>query len=96
MPQRQTYTAREMADMLGLSLDGFYEQHKRLIEKKGFPASATLGRIRVPRPLFDKWFLKNWTKAPAAAAQNDNAPVSPPSTDAEHRAYLRQVYEQRR
>lgn len=88
------YTADEVAHMLGLSTDAFYEQRLKL-EANGMPRSATLGRIRIPKLAFEAWLNRDHPSAPRRRPDNDPVPLPHPQTDQEHRDHLRLAYQRR-
>lgn len=94
MTARACYNASEIADMLGLSVDAFYEQRPKL-EKNGMPRSATYGRIRIPKVAFDAWLNRDHPNAPRVRPDNDPVPMPHPQTDQEHRDHFRRAYAKR-
>lgn len=92
---RACYTALECADLLGLSLDAFYEQRVALHDKQGMPRPVTLGRIKIPKLAFDAWLNRDHPSAPRRRPDNDPVPLPHPQSDQEHQAYLRLAYARR-
>lgn len=89
---RACYTALECADLLGLSLDQFYEQRPKLHEIQNMPRPVTLGRIKIPKLAFDAWLNRDHPNAPRRRPDNDPVPLPQPQTDQDHRDYLRVAY----
>jgi predicted DNA-binding transcriptional regulator YafY len=81
MAERKTYFASEIADMLGMSVDTFYRERARL-HARGMPHSATLGRVRINKQMFDAWLAR---PQPTQAPANDRG-------IADAQALLRQAY----
>lgn len=85
------YTAGEVADALGISLDAFYEQRVKLTNN-GMPRSVSTGRLRFPKLAFDAWLNRDHPMAGRRRPDNDPVPLPDPQDDQEHRDYLRRVY----
>ena len=77
MPSRACYFAAECAERLGMSLRTFERQRAEL-HRRGMPPSATHGRLRIPKKLFDAWLEH---RKPLPAGANDAAPVAPDAVD---------------
>lgn len=87
------YTAREVAELVGLSLERFYlrRRHLQLIDKMPAPI-ASGGRHAWHRASFDAWLERNHPNHRGVLA-NDNAALPAPFTTADHQARLRAIYE---
>lgn len=92
----RTYTSRDIADALGISLDTFYRSRARLESDEGMPKPiCSGGRHRYERAGFDYWLTRHHPARPPRAA-NDVSIVPDPATDDEHRARLALAYAPRR
>jgi hypothetical protein len=95
---RDAYSLADIARMLGRRRAWIYrnERWKTMIEKEGMPAPMTgQGFPRFHKPSIDAWLGRNHPLAPKARVANDSAPLATPQTDAEHQAFLHQVYGRR-
>lgn len=86
MADRRCYFAAEIADMLGMSVDHFYRERARL-HARGMPASATLGRVRINKQLFDAWLSRPC--ASMAPANDDGAIIAGDARELLRREYGR-------
>jgi predicted DNA-binding transcriptional regulator AlpA len=88
----RTYTARDLADMLGITIETFYERREAMHRDDRLPRPLIGGgRHRFDRRSIDAWMQRfHPNHAAAAAAANDAAPPPPPASDEQWRAHLAQ------
>lgn len=86
------YTAREVAEKLGISVETLYRTRGRLHAEDGLPPTITRHRpFKWNRAAFDAWYDPR-TRAASLAAANDSTPPVPLQSDQQHREHLAQVY----
>ena len=88
-------TTREVATLLGMSLDSFYRV-SRTLHDNGMPRKSGAGHRPWHKPSILAWLARYHPLAPKRAAANDSAPLTVPRDDAEHREFLHQHYGARR
>lgn len=91
------YSAREVAEKLGLTPDGFYRARARLHAQDGLPAPiAKGGRLFWHRAAFDAWLDPRTRASVLRHAANDTTPPLSPEAFADDidatRRFLAQVY----
>lgn len=89
------YTANDVADMLEISLDRFYEIRTRLHDEQGMPRSVSIGRLRFPKVAIEAWLNRDHPMAARRRPDNDPVPLPHPQSDDEHRDHLRIAYSRR-
>lgn len=89
------YTAYELADMLDISVDRFYEIRERLHAEQGMPRSVSIGRLRFPKVAIEAWLNRDHPTAPRRRPDNDPVPLPEPQSDQEHRDHFRRAYARR-
>ncbi|KQW22114.1 hypothetical protein ASC80_01585 [Afipia sp. Root123D2] len=92
---RNSYTAFEVAQKIGISLDTFYRTRERRHGEDGLPRPISeRGPLRFECTGIDAWLMRHHPARPAARAANDTslAPVLAAMTDAEHRDRLHRAY----
>lgn len=79
------YTAREVADAIGIRLTTFYRnrRHYELVDRMPKPICSG-GRHRYERASMDAWLTRFHPQRPAAPANDPVAPLAPASVE-EHR-----------
>lgn len=88
----EPFTAREVAQRLGITVETFYLRRTQLhlVDKMPRPLSAT-GRHKFDRASMEAWLTRHHPqRAPAPA--NDPAPPPMPSNDAEWSQFLHRHY----
>lgn len=87
------YRAREMMQILGLSMGQFYRQgvRERYHRVHKLPRPITTKPLVWDRASVDAWRFRHHPGMPMQAC-NDLAPAPPPSSDAEHQAELHEIY----
>lgn len=92
---RACYTAYELAEMLAISVDRFYEIRERLHTEQGMPRSVSVGRLRFPKVAIEAWLNRDHPMAARRRPDNDPVPLPHPQSDDDHRAHLRIAYSRR-
>lgn len=89
------YTAREVAALIGVTLDCFYKNRERYRLVDGMPAPiCSSGRMTWERSGFDAWLHRHDPRYPKLRPANDIAAPPPARNDAEWNDYLRRHYGQ--
>jgi hypothetical protein len=88
----EPFTAREVAQRLGITVETFYlrRQHYHQIDKMPRPLSES-GRQKYDRASMEAWFSRHHPHAQRRPA-NDAAPPPMPSNDAEWSDFLHRHY----
>ena len=88
----RTYTAPEVAEMLGITIVTLYKTRRRreLIDKMPAPLSA-VGAHKWERSGFDAWFTRYHPQRPPAPA-NDPLPSPVPASIEEHQTAFARAY----
>jgi hypothetical protein len=94
MPGRKTYTAHDVCDALGISLDTLYRTRARWHERDGLPRPISERPLRWERTGFDAWLTRFHPARPKPAANDMTPPPVPGSID-EHQADLHAYYRSR-
>jgi predicted DNA-binding transcriptional regulator AlpA len=86
------YTARDVAGMLGITVDTFYRSREQRhdLDKLPRPLSER-GRLKWDRSTIDAWLTRNHPWRPQAPA-NDIASLPDPASDEECRQRLAAAY----
>lgn len=95
MAENKCYTANDVADMLDISLDRFYEIRVKLHEQQGMPRSVSTGRLKFPKVAIEAWLNRDHPNAPRRRPDNDPVAIDFPQSDDEYRDHLRRAYARR-
>jgi predicted DNA-binding transcriptional regulator AlpA len=85
------YTAREICEAIGISLDTLYRTREHRHARDALPRPITEHPLRWERSGFDAWLTRYHPARPPAPA-NDVVQPPAPAVDDEHRARLRAAY----
>lgn len=85
------YTARDICDAIGISLDTLYRTRELRHVRDQLPRPITEHPLRWERDGFDAWLTRHHPARPPRPA-NDVHLSPAPSTDDNHRARLRLAY----
>lgn len=88
----RTYTAREVAGLIGITTETFYRRRLRFELIDGLPKPiCSGGRHRYDRASIDAWLTRFHPQRPPPPA-NDPEPALAPLTDEDCRARLARAY----
>jgi predicted DNA-binding transcriptional regulator AlpA len=93
---RRPYTASDVCEALGISLDTLYRTRARWHARERLPQPISERPLRWERTGFDAWLTRHHPARPNTAAANDAAPLPVPGTIEEHQADLHAYYQARR
>ena len=86
------YSARDVVDMLGISLDTFYRTRARRHDEDGLPRPISeRGPLKFERTGFDAWMKRHHPLMPRYAPANDPHSI-PAMSDQDHRDRLAVAY----
>lgn len=92
-PHALRYSARDVAEDLGITLDTLYASRGRRHLQDKLPMPYATKPMLWDGATYRAWRGRFHPSAPAApAVANDTAPIGAPQTDVEHRDHLRVVY----
>ncbi len=86
------YSARDVAEAIGISLDTLYRTRQIRHDRDALPRPiCARGPLKWERSGFDAWLTRNHPSRPPRPA-NDVHSLPAPATDDEHRARLAAAY----
>lgn len=88
---QRPYTAADICEALGISLDTLYRTRKLRHDRDGLPQPLQEHPLKWERTGFDAWNTRHHPLRPQRPA-NDTAAVPEPVDIAEHRARFAQAY----
>jgi predicted DNA-binding transcriptional regulator AlpA len=93
---QRPYTASQVCQALGISLDTLYRTRTRRHDRDGLPRPISERPLCWERSGFDAWLTRFHPARPKVAAANDVAARLVPGSIEEHQADLHAYYQARR